>query len=302
MGAHHESVLLEESIDWLKPSSGKVLLDGTLGLGGHSARWLEKSSPDGRVVGIERDPQALVEARRVLEKFGDRAMTIHGNFKDCDEMLRERKIAPVDAVLLDLGVSSLQLDSADRGFSFRNDGPLDMRMDTTQKLSAETVVNESSEEDLQEILWKYGEERFGRRIARKICEERTGRRIKTTGELEAIVFHGVPKSYRYGRIHPATRTFQALRMKVNGELEALESFLSQAPSHLKAGGRMAVISFHSLEDRAVKVSFKEAEKKGLGRVLTKKPLVPSESECGRNPRSRSAKMRVLEMLPIGGDT
>ena len=295
----HESVLLEEAVAWLGPAPGKVLLDGTLGLGGHARRWLEQSAPDGQVVGVDRDPQALLEARRVLEAFGDRAMIHQGNFRSCWERLERSGPSRVDAVLLDLGVSSLQLDSPERGFSFRGDGPLDMRMDPSQKLNAETIVNESSEKELREILWKFGEERFARRIARKICEARSQKRLRTTGELEAVIFHGVPRAYRYGRIHPATRSFQAFRLAVNAEIEALEDFLEQEPSHLKPGGRMAVISFHSLEDRAVKQSFREAAKSGAVRVLTKKPVTAGTDESLRNPRARSAKMCVMEIPDAG---
>ena len=298
----HESVLLEEAIEWLGPVSGKVLLDGTLGLGGHARRWLERSAPDGRVIGIDRDPEAILEARRVLGSFGGRAIAVQSNFKDCWGVLGISGHFKVDAILLDLGVSSLQLDSAERGFSFRYDGPLDMRMDLAQKLTAEMVVNESSEEELREVLWKYGEERFARRIVARISEARNTRRIRTTKELESIIFHAVPKPYRYGRIHAATRTFQALRLAVNGELKALRDFLAEATAHLNPGGRMAVISFHSLEDRLVKQSVREWRDNGRVRVLTKKPVGPSEDECSRNARSRSAKMRVMEMVREGDDS
>ncbi len=294
MGGGHESVLLEEVCEWLRPARGKTLLDGTLGLGGHSKCWLERSAPDGQVVGVDRDPQALVEARRVLSVYRDRTLILQGNFKDAWRLLDEAGRGPVDAALLDLGVSSMQLDTAERGFSFRADGPLDMRMDPAQRLTAEELVNEASEKELQEILWSYGEERYSRRIVQRIVEARSRTRIRTTKELENIVFHGVPRTYRYGRIHPATRTFQALRIAVNGELDALDEFLPQAAAHLKPGGRLAVISFHSLEDRRVKQGFRQMEKEGRGKVLTKKPVEPNEAEKARNPRSRSAKLRVWE--------
>lgn len=297
MGAGHESVLLEEVCEWLGPAGGKLLLDGTLGLGGHAKRWLERSAPDGQVVGVDRDPQALMEARRVLAVHGDRALTLHGDFRDAWKSL-ERAGKKADAALLDLGVSSMQLDSPERGFSFRADGPLDMRMDPGQRLTAEKLVNEGSEKELQEILWSYGEERYTRQIVRRILEARSAGRIRTTKELENIVFHGVPRTYRYGRIHPATRTFQALRIAVNGELDALSEFLAGAPEHLKKGGRLAVISFHSLEDRRVKQAFREMEKEGRGKVLTKKPVVPGEAEMEKNPRSCSAKMRVWESAGV----
>jgi len=291
----HETVLLEEAVEWLVPGSGKVLVDGTLGLGGHAKRWLERSGPDGQVVGFDRDPQAVVEAGRVLKDYGDRAVIIQDNYKNCVQQLTARNIRAVDAFLLDLGVSSVQLDSAQRGFSFRFDGPLDMRMGPTENIAnAETIVNEASEEELCEIFWKYGEERFARQIARRLVEARSKKRLTTTRDLENVIFHASPKAARFGRIHPATRCFQALRIRVNGELESLESFLNDAPSLLKPGGRLAVISFHSLEDRIVKNAFKALEKEGRGKVLTKKPVTPSEAENARNARARSAKMRVFE--------
>ncbi len=294
MGTGHQSVLLEEVCDWLEPLGGKVLLDGTVGLGGHSGRWLEQSAPDGQVIGFDRDPEALAQARKILEMYGNRVLFFHGNFRDCWKTLESTGRSPVDAAMLDLGVSSLQLDSPERGFSFQAQGPLDMRMDPTQALTAETIVNEENEKSLQEILWNFGEERYARRIVQRILEARSRRRIRGTVELENIVFHGVPKTHRYGRIHPATRTFQALRIAVNGELDALDDFLLHATGHLKEGGRLAVISFHSLEDRRVKRAFRAMEKQGRGKVLTKKPVLPSQAEILRNPRSRSAKMRVWE--------
>ena len=293
----HETVLLEEAIEWLNPGSGKVLVDGTLGLGGHAKRWLERSGPDGQVVGFDRDPQAAVEAGRILKDYGDRAVIIQDNYKNCKDRLTARNLRAVDAFLLDLGVSSVQLDSAQRGFSFRFDGPLDMRMDPTENTpNAETLVNEASEEELCEVFWKYGEERFARQIARRLVEARSKKRLTTTRDLENVIFHAVPGSARFGRIHPATRCFQALRIRVNRELESLESFLNDAPSLLKPGGRLAVISFHSLEDRIVKNTFKALEKEGRGKILTKKPVSPSEAEEARNARARSAKMRVFEGL------
>ncbi len=294
--AKHESVLLEEVCHWLKPASGKTLLDGTLGLGGHAKCWLERSAPNGRVLGFDRDPEALKEARQILSDYGDRIQIFQGNFRDCWKMLENTGSPAFDAILLDLGVSSLQLDSASRGFSFKAEGPLDMRMDPTQSLTAEIIINERDEKSLQEILWNFGEERYARQIVRRILEARPRQRIRSTKELENIIFHGVPKKYRYGRIHPATRTFQALRIAVNGELDALDDFLSKVAKHLKTGGRLAVISFHSLEDRRVKQAFRAMEKEGRGKVLTKKPVSPSEAETERNPRSRSAKMRVWEYV------
>lgn len=287
----HESVLLEEALAWLNPGPGKVLVDGTLGLGGHARRWLEASAPDGQVVGFDRDPEALLEAGRVLQDHGSRAVTVHDDYRNAAKHLAGRR---VDALLLDLGVSSLQLDKPERGFSFRADGPLDMRMDPTRGTGAATLVNEASEEELCEIFWKYGEERFARRIARRLVEARARKRLESTRDLEGVIFHAVPRQARYGRIHPATRCFQALRIAVNSELESLESFLPEGVDMLKPYGRFVVITFHSLEDRIVKNAFKAFQKAGKGKVLTAKPVLPSEPEKEKNPRSRSAKLRVFE--------
>ncbi len=298
----HESVLLAESIEWLAPGPGKVLVDGTLGLGGHSRRWLESSMPNGQVVGFDRDPEAVLEAGRILENFGNRTMIICDNFCHAAKHLKAKKVKAVDAILLDLGVSSLQLDKASKGFSFRLEGPLDMRMNPEDSVSAETLVNEASEESLREIFWKYGEERFSRQIARRIVQERAKKRIQTTRELENIIFHAVPRGARFGgRLHPATRCFQALRIAVNQELEALQEFLPQAVELLGEEGRLAVISFHSLEDRIVKKLFRDFEKNKMGKILTKKPIEPSEVEKSQNPRSRSAKMRVFERRALNSE-
>lgn len=294
MEKKHESVLLAETIEWLRPGPGKTLLDGTVGLGGHSRRWLELSEPDGKVVGFDRDPEAVLEARRILQGFGDRALIINKNYRDAFEALAEHGITSVDAVLLDLGVSSMQLDQASRGFSFRYDGPLDMRMNPQDALDAKEIVNEADEKQLADLFWKYGEERMSRRIAKKIVEVRKVKQIETTAELESLIFHSVPMSMRHGRIHPATRVFQALRIAVNMELEALQVFMDDIAEHLLPGGRVGVISFHSLEDRIVKTSFKQLQNEGVGKVLTKKPVTASEAEQESNARSRSAKFRVFE--------
>ncbi len=294
MEKKHESVLLAETIEWLRPGPGKTLLDGTVGLGGHSRRWLELSEPDGKVVGFDRDPEAVLEARRILQGFGDRALIVNKNYRDAFATLAEQRITAVDAVLLDLGVSSMQLDQASRGFSFRFDGPLDMRMDPHDTLDAKEIVNEADEKQLADLFWKYGEERMSRRIAKKIVEVRKVKQIETTAELESLIFHSVPVSMRHGRIHPATRVFQALRIAVNMELEALQVFMDDVAEHLLPGGRVGVISFHSLEDRIVKTGFKKLQNEGVGKVLTKKPVTASEAEQESNARSRSAKLRVFE--------
>ena len=290
----HETVLLEEAIDWLGLQSGQVIVDGTLGLGGHARRILEKILPKGRLLGFDRDAQALAEAGRRLAVFEANMSFIHDDYKNVDRHLEELGIAQVDGMLLDLGVSSMQLESPARGFSFRAEGPLDMRMDVRGSLTAEEIVNRTPEKELEKILRVYGEERLARRVARKIIETRKARRIRTTSELESIIFHAVPVSYRRGRIHPATRSFQALRIAVNGELESLKNFLLKSVHHLKNGGRLVIISFHSLEDREVKNKFREFQKENLGAVLTRKPVRASMAEMARNPRSRSAKLRVFE--------
>ncbi len=290
----HISVLAVEVLEWLTVRPSGVYVDGTLGLGGHAALILEKLGSDGRLIGFDKDAAALAEAREVLAVYGERVMLIHDDFKHMAHQFAGLGIGRADGILLDLGVSSMQLDRVERGFSFRFDGPLDMRMDTSQKLTAAHIVNEWPRKDLEQIIFEYGEERFGRRIAERIERERSGRRIETTGALAAIIASAVPATYRHGRIHPATRTFQALRIAVNGEMESLRVFLETAFDALAEGGRLVIISFHSLEDRMVKNAFREWQKEDKGKVLTKKPMTAAEAEILANPRSRSAKLRVFE--------
>ncbi len=292
--AGHVSVLLNEVLEILALQSGQVVADGTLGRAGHAIEILKRTAPDGKLIGLDKDPEAVREAGDRLAEYGKRAVIVQADFRELPRVLAETGIGRVDAILLDLGVSSPQIEDAGRGFSFLQEGPLDMRMDPRQELTAEEIVNQYPEEDIRQILWDYGEERLARQIARRIAEERRSRPIRTTKALENVVFHAVPKSYRYGRIHPATRTFQALRIAVNGELEALTQFLKEAPDCLKDGGRLAVISFHSLEDRIVKNAFRELGKNKMGMILTKKPMVPAEGETQSNPRSRSAKLRAFQ--------
>lgn len=287
----HESVLAEEVLKWLEPAAGKTMVDGTVGLGGHAERILEQSAPDGRLIGFDKDAAAIAEARKRLQFYGERVMLIHDDFKNLAEHLKPES---AQGVLLDLGVSSMQFDEAERGFSFRSDAPLDMRMDRRQKLTAAGIVNEYPERALLEILWNLGEERFARKIVSRILDTRARKKITTTVELATLISESVPGRYRYGRIHPATRTFQALRIAVNGELDSLREFLTVALSCLSSGGRLVIISFHSLEDRLVKTAFKEFQSKDEGRILTKKPLVAAESEVAANPRARSAKLRAFE--------
>jgi len=287
----HISVLPDAAIAWLVDRDlhpGGHYLDCTAGAGGHSRRILE-ADPEARVTAIDRDAQALATARAKLAEFSDRVTYWQGNFADFPYADRAGEFAGIFA---DLGVSSGQLDLVDRGFSFRNEAPLDMRMDRSQSLCAEDIVNHWNETDLANVIYQYGEERLSRRIAREIVAKRP---LRTTTQLAETISRSVPKSYRYGRIHPATRTFQALRIAVNGELESLETWIDRAPVALQPAGRIGAISFHSLEDRIVKHRFRAAA--GL-KVLTKKPIVADSDECDRNPRARSAKMRFAERIAL----
>jgi 16S rRNA (cytosine1402-N4)-methyltransferase len=284
-----------------------IYIDGTLGRGGHATEILKRLSPEGRLIGLDRDMEAIEQTKEILKPFGDRAIRIHGNFADMKKLCGQIGVTAVDGVLLDLGVSSPQLDVAERGFSFAKDGPLDMRMDRTQGRSAADLVNEDDEETLANLIYRLGEERDSRRIARAIVLERQKGRIKRTMKLAEVVEQA--KGGRRGPTHPATQTFQALRMAVNTELESLEAGLEAGLSMLCKGGRMAVITFHSLEDRPVKEFFKrhtvkrESLQQGgeklvydepAVRLLTKKPLTASKQELADNPRSRSAKLRAAE--------
>ncbi len=289
----HVSVLLNEVLDHLDLKKGQCIVDGTLGRGGHAEKILERILPGGRLIGLDRDPEAVREVSAKFEKYGKSAVVLHRDFREIAQALTDLGIEAVDGIFLDLGVSSPQLDDAGRGFSFQQDGPLDMRMDPDSRLTAEEIVNDYPPEKIRQILWDLGEERLARRIVDRIVEARRVQRIRTTKELENIIFHASPKSYRYGRIHPATRSFQGLRIAVNDELEALTGSLKGSAGFLKEGGRMAVISFHSLEDRIVKNVFRDWQKDELGVVMTKKPVVAAESEISVNPRSRSAKLRAF---------
>lgn len=279
---HHVPVLLDAVINGLAIHPGGHYLDATVGGGGHSRRILE-AAPDVRVTALDQDPSALAAAQENLAEFGDRLHVHALNFAD---------FAPgnlrFDGILADLGVSSAQFDQGERGFSFRHTAPLDMRMNPRQPLSAADLINTEDEAELARIFYIYGEERLSRRIARRIVEQRP---FETTTELAEAIARCVPPKYRYGRIHPATRVFQALRIAVNRELEVLEQFLEAAPSWLAPGGRIVIISFHSLEDRMVKHGFRNHP---LLTVLTKKPIEAEEAEIQTNPRSRSAKLRVAE--------
>ena len=285
----HTPVLLKEVIQYLAPADGGIYIDGTLGLGGHAEKILLSCGPSGRVVGFEWDAAALQAAVKRLSPFGQRFTALHRNFAEIREGLKEIDIQKVDGLLLDLGVSSLQFDSRERGFSFQKSGPLDMRMDIRTHLTAEIIINSFSQEDLADIFFYYGEERQARRIAAYIVEERAREKITTTSHLARIVAHAVPRRYQPRKIHVATKVFQALRIAVNSELDNLTTALDSISETLKPGGRICIITFHSLEDRMVKRKFKDLP--GLT-ILTKKPVTPAEEEVKRNPRARSAKLRA----------
>ena len=273
------------------------MVDCTVGLGGHSSLILEQEGFGGRVIGIDRDAEALEKAGKRLSAFSDRFTALHSNFGRIGEALEKVGCKTVDVILFDLGVSSLQLDAARRGFSFRNPGPLDMRMDPAAGRSAADLVSELSAADIAGILWEYGEERRSRRIAAAIVQERERGPIATTERLAEIVRRAV--GGRKGRIDPATRTFQALRIAVNDELGELKRGLEGAVTHLNAGGRLGVISFHSLEDRIVKRFMRDLARNGRASLLTRKPVTATEQEIAANPRARSAKLRALRLESVG---
>lgn len=295
----HESVLLHETVDGLKLAPHDILVDGTLGRAGHSIKALQ-TEPTIFILGIDRDQDALTESKAKLEAAGAVEGTsfklFKGNFRDMDKFLSESGKGHADKIMLDLGVSSPHLDSSGRGFSFRFDEPLVMTMEKEpgeESFTARDIVNGWSEEDIANVIYAYGEERYARRIAKKIIEAREINTIETTFALVEIIKTAVPGMYKKGKTHPATKTFQALRIAVNDELGSLKKGLSTAFSVLAPGGRMAVISFHSLEDRIAKVMMKEWEKEGLGTQATKKPIVPTDEEMEKNPRSRSSKLRIF---------
>jgi 16S rRNA (cytosine1402-N4)-methyltransferase len=292
----HQSVLLDKAVSYLNLRRGAVVVDATVGGGGHSEEILKNILPGGMLIGIDADMEALAIARDRLQNFSGSFALVNDNFRNIDRILKIQNIKNVDAVLLDIGISSYQLDDASRGFSIRSDASLDMRMDKSSGITAYDVVNKFKEDKLSEIIEKFGEERFHNRVARFIKDARERKPIKTTGELAEIVKRAVGYKYRNLRIHPATRTFQAIRIFVNDELGALEEVLKSAVFWLKPGGRIVVISFHSLEDRIVKNIFKGYSKLGVLKIMTKKPLIPEREEVINNPRSRSAKLRVAERM------
>lgn len=289
----HYSVMAEEVLHYLVPPADQqaILVDCTCGEGGHTHRFLS-TYPDLSVIGLDRDASILEKAKRRMEAFDGRftpfKITFDAFFKDTGQQL-------YDLILFDLGISSYHYEESGRGFSFRKEEVLDMRLDTTDPISAMDVVNGYQEQRLADLIYTYGEERYSRRIARAIVEARKLTKIKESDQLAQIIYKAVPPAYRYGHLHPATKTFQAIRIEVNGELDRIEVALSGAIKALKRGGRIGVISFHSLEDRIVKWFFK-AQDPALITILTKKPIIPSDEERAENPASRSAKLRVIEKL------
>jgi len=294
----HVPVMMEEVLGLLRPASRLVMVDCTAGLGGHSEALLQSAPEAARAILIDLDEANLRRARQRLEGFGNRVRYFQANFGDVKDVLAAAGVSCVDCLLADLGVASSQLDDPERGLSFQASGPLDMRLDRTQGTTAATIVNTYGERELADLIYAYGEERLSRRIARAIVFARRTSPIDTTDRLADIVLSAVPAMARASRhgAHPATRTFQALRIAVNGELENLERLLSVLPDVLSPGGRAAIISFHSLEDRRVKQAFARMESGGGARLLTKRPLQAGESETRSNPRSRSAKLRGIEIV------
>jgi 16S rRNA (cytosine1402-N4)-methyltransferase len=295
MAPVHEPVLVRESVALLDPSRGGLFVDCTVGLGGHSRALLAAGAS--RILGLDRDPEALRIAASALSPFGDRVDLVHADYRDLDRVLDERGIAAIAGALADLGVSSMQLDADGRGFSFRRDEPLDMRMDRSQGPTAAALLATVGEAELADVIYEYGEERFSRRVARAIVRAREAAPLATTGELAQVVRRAIPHR-GHQRIDPATRTFQALRIWVNRELAGLDTFLAAAVRRLMIGARLAVNSFHSLEDRIVKHGFRALAQgdAAVVRILTRRPLEPAPDEVARNPRARSAKLRAVERL------
>jgi 16S rRNA (cytosine1402-N4)-methyltransferase len=291
--AIHIPVLKDEVLEWLQPRPDALYVDGTLGLGGHTQAILERSAPTGRVVGFEWDEEAAVATGRHLAGLGERVRIVRASYADVVPELEQLGIAEVDGLIADLGVSSLQLDRAERGFSFRTDNALDMRMDRRRPMTAASLVAQAAEDQLADIFYHYGEERQARRIARFLVEARIQAPVDTTGRLAAIVAEAVPRKYHPPKVHVATKVFQALRIAVNGELDNLSRLLTTAPQILAPGARICIITFHSLEDRIVKQAFQQNPAYA---VLSKRPIEPSPEEMRRNPRARSAKLRIAERV------
>jgi len=285
--------MVEEVMTFLRCEPGRTYVDATLGGGGHASEILKRTAPDGMVIGMEWDEDALSKARNALLSFDERVKIFRENFVSLPDLMKGKS---VDGILLDLGISSFQVENEGRGFSFKGEGPLDMRMDQRMDQTAADLIKHLSLEELEYTLFHYGEESWSKKIAKAIIHEREREPIETTQALRKIVHHAIPRRFHSRRIDPATKTFQALRIRVNDELENLRKILETGWTLLKKGGRMCIISFHSLEDRMVKQTFRRLEKEGTMRILTKKPVTPSEEEQERNPRSRSAKLRCAERV------
>lgn len=309
MEFQHVSVLLDEVIQGLQIKPEGIYVDGTLGGAGHASVVCSQLGESGRLIGIDQDADAIAASTERLRPYGDRVTIVRSNYSDMVNVLRQEQIDRVDGITLDLGVSSFQLDTSQRGFSYRMDAPLDMRMDDRQELSAEVVVNEYSEMELFRLIRNYGEDKFAKNIARHIAAEREKEPIRSTGRLAEIISQAIPMKIRKQGGHPAKRTFQAIRIEVNHELEVLEQTIGDMIDLLNPGGRLCIITFHSLEDRIVKQTFRNAEnpctcppsfpvcvcgKESKGRVVTRKPILPTEQEMAENPRSKSAKLRIFQ--------
>lgn len=309
MGFEHKSVLLDETIDGLHIRPDGIYVDGTLGGGGHSYEICRRLGDKGSIIGIDQDAAAIDAASIRLKDFGEKVTIVRSNYRDMKSRLHGLGIDRVDGIVLDLGVSSYQLDTAERGFSYRMDAPLDMRMDTRQRITARDIVNDYGEEELYRVIRDYGEDKFARNIARHIVMERGKHPIETTGELTEIVRRAIPMKYQKKSGHPAKRTFQAIRIELNRELEVLRDSLDDMIELLNPGGRLCIITFHSLEDRIVKSAFKKNEnpctcppdfpvcvcgKVSKGSIVTRKPILPCEEEMESNSRSKSAKLRIFE--------
>ena len=305
----HVSVLLQETVDGLNVKPDGIYVDGTLGGGGHSYEVCTRLGAKGSIIGIDQDEAAIEAASIRLKDFGEKVTIVRSNYCDMKSRLNELGIDKVDGIMLDLGVSSYQLDTADRGFSYREDAPLDMRMDQRSEMTARDIVNDYSEMDLYRVIRDYGEDKFAKNIARHIVRERAKRPIETTGELTEVIRHAIPMKFQKKTGHPAKRTFQAIRIELNRELDVLRDSLDDMIDMLNPGGRLCIITFHSLEDRIVKSAFKKNEnpctcpsdfpvcvcgKVSKGRVITRKPILPSEEEMEVNSRSKSAKLRIFE--------
>ncbi len=309
MDFKHVSVLLDETIAGLNIKPDGIYVDGTLGGGGHAYEVLKRLSPKGRLIGIDQDGEALKAAGKRLKEFGEQVTLVRDNYSEIERILKDLNIEKVDGILLDIGVSSYQLDNLERGFSYKSDAPLDMRMDTRQDLTAADVVNTYSENELFKIIRDYGEDRFAKNIAKHIVLARKDKPFHTTGELSAVIKRAIPMKIQAKGGHPAKKTFQAIRIEVNKELTVLNESIDKMIERLNPGGRICIITFHSLEDRIVKTKFRENEnpctcppdfpvcvcgKKSKGKVITRKPIIPSENEIEINTRAKSSKLRIFE--------